>query len=253
MEPAVAHVLAHCRAHDPGDVLGVWSYGSLVDGGLRPDSDVDLLLMTERSLDARERTDLTGVLMDHSGRRARVEPGRPLEVTAVVRRSVQPWTYPPVADYQYGEWLRDEATSGDPLGPRPSPDLAVLLTQARAASTALAGPPLVSVTDTVPPADLRRAVIDELDPLLEDLAGDERNVLLTLARMVVTLQTGEIVPKDVAAQRVSSDLAADDAATLDLARRAYLGEADDDWTDRRTQADHLSAALAGRVRELSGR
>jgi streptomycin 3"-adenylyltransferase len=35
-----------------------------------------------------------------------------------------------------------------------------------------------------------------------DWLGDERNVLLTLARMIVTVEAGEVVPKDEAARRV---------------------------------------------------
>ncbi|MDF8265660.1 aminoglycoside adenylyltransferase family protein [Luteipulveratus flavus] len=248
MEPAVSQVLAHCDEHDPGGVLGVHLYGSAVAGGLRPDSDVDLLLLTERALTASERSALTQVLLDHSGRRARRTPGRPVELTCIVRSSVAPWAYPPMSDYQYGEWLRDEALAGDPLGPKPSPDLAVLLTQARADSVALRGAALSDVTADVPPADLRRAVLDSLDPLLADLDGDERNVLLTLARMVVTLESGRIVAKDVAAAEIGATLTEADRGTLDLARRAYLGEAHDDWTHRRTDARVTAAALAARIR-----
>ena len=41
---------------------------------------------------------------------------------------------------------------------------------------------------------------DSLGPLLDDLAGDERSVLLTLARMVITCDTGAGPCRDV--QRV---------------------------------------------------
>ncbi|MDQ0373940.1 aminoglycoside adenylyltransferase domain-containing protein [Cellulomonas humilata] len=52
-----------------------------------------------------------------------------------------------------------------------------------------------------PVADLRRSIDDSLEPLLDGLVGDERNVVLTLARMVVTLETGAIVSKDVPPER----------------------------------------------------
>jgi streptomycin 3"-adenylyltransferase len=51
---------------------------------------------------------LTDLLMQFSGRRATVAPGRPLEVTAAGLDDVLPWSCPPVSDFLYGEWLREE-------------------------------------------------------------------------------------------------------------------------------------------------
>jgi aminoglycoside 9-adenylyltransferase len=51
---------------------------------------------------------LTDLLLQFSGRRATVAPGRPLEVTAAVLDDVLAWSYPPVSDFLYGEWLREE-------------------------------------------------------------------------------------------------------------------------------------------------
>src|SRR5699024_7200444 len=112
-----------------------------------------------------------------------------------------PWRYPPTCDYQFGEWLRAELSAGALPRPHESPDLAIVLCGARTAGRALRGPDLTSVLDPVPARDLRRAVIDSLPALLADLDGDERNVVLTLARMVVTLDTGRIVSKGEATRR----------------------------------------------------
>ncbi len=72
--------------------------------------------------------------------------------------------------------------------------------------------------------------MDSLDPLLDDLVGDERNVLLTLARMIVTLESGEIVSKDEAVRRVLPTVDDHSRAVLAYAAAGYLGEVDDDWT-----------------------
>ncbi|MGO1317400.1 MAG: aminoglycoside adenylyltransferase domain-containing protein [Cellulomonadaceae bacterium] len=53
-----------------------------------------------------------------------------------------------------------------------------------------------------------------LDLTLRSLTSDERNTLLTLARIVVTPEAGQIVSEDDAAQTV--------AETLDLPGRALL-------------------------------
>jgi streptomycin 3"-adenylyltransferase len=96
--------------------------------------------------------------------------------------------------------------------------------------------------------DLHRAVHDSLDPLLTNLVGDERNVLLTLARMAVTVETDQILPKDHAAEQVRPSLREPYRSTLALAARAYVGEVVDDWSDRRTEARITADHLARRIR-----
>jgi streptomycin 3"-adenylyltransferase len=247
MQPVVAHLVDHLCRHSPGHVVGLYLYGSATAGGMRPDSDIDLLLVTRESLTAAERSCLTQLLLAYSGRRAVVGPGRPVELTAVRSAVLRPWRYPPVRDYQYGEWLRTATTELLDIQPEEDPDLAILLTSARAASRALIGPPLAAVCDAIPRADLRASVLDCLGPLLADLRGDERNVLLTLARMVVTVDTGRIVSKDRAAELVLGYLEDEDAGVLDRARLGYLGLVRDEWGDRGATA-RTAAVLAARIR-----
>lgn len=234
-------------------LLGGYLHGSAVSGGIRPDSDLDVLLVVARGLTAAERGGLVDLLLRISGRRATEGAARPLEVTVMVRADVVPWRYPPTCDLLYGEWLRDIAAAGELAGRHTAPDLAVVLTQARDRSEALVGPALTRLTDPVPRNDLRGALLDCLPALLADLEGDERNVLLTLARMVTTLETGRIVPKDVAARHVEPSLAAGQRRTLRRASDAYRGVAVDDWTGRRSEVGELAATLARRVRRAGQR
>jgi hypothetical protein len=217
---------------------------------LQPESDLDLLAVTRRSLPTPKRVELTDLLLRFSGRRATVQPGRPVELTSVVHSELSPWTYPPVCDYQYGEWLREDITAGQLPAPHPHPDLAILITSARSGSEPLRGPALDEIIDPVPAADLRRAIHDSVQPLLGDLHGDERNVLLTLARMVVTLETGEIVPKDDAAGRAMSVLPPGNRDLLEVARQGYLGHVADDWTQNRELTRETAERLAAHVRRL---
>jgi streptomycin 3"-adenylyltransferase len=114
-------------------------YGSAVHGGLRPDSDLDLLVVTDGSLSDAHRRKLTRELLRVSGRRATEGPARPVELTVVVRDEVVPWRYPPLRDFQYGEWLRDDYLAGNVPQPVLDPDLAVLLTTVRDRAITLAG------------------------------------------------------------------------------------------------------------------
>jgi streptomycin 3"-adenylyltransferase len=109
------------------------------------------------------------------------------------------------------------------------PDLAVILYQVRQSSIPLVGGDASEVLDPVPTEDLRRAMKDCLPGLMDWLKGDERNVILTLARIWVTLSTGDILPKDEAAKWAIPRLPQEQAVLLDLAGKAYLGEYADSW------------------------
>lgn len=242
--PVIEAIRQLVAREQPGSPVGLYLTGSSCQGGLRPDSDLDLLLLTTRSLDDGERRLLVDHLLTCSGRRATRTPGRPIELTSLVVGDIRPWRYPATCDFLYGEWLRTDYEAGLLPGREVDPNLPVLLTAGRQHSSPLTGPPLVELTDPVPAADLRKSLFDALPALLADLSGDERNVLLTLARMVHTLRTGAIAPKDDAAAAVARTLPADHAAVLDLAARAYRGELSDDWSRLPDEASATAAALS---------
>ncbi len=86
----------------------------------------------------------------------------------------------------------------------------------------------------------------------QNLAGEEKHALLTLARMWTTLQTGEIVPKDVAASRVGNQLPAAHRPALERALAAYLGTADDDWHGWRDRVAGCVRYMVGAMRGRAG-
>ncbi|MEO3780255.1 aminoglycoside adenylyltransferase family protein [Micromonospora sp. B11E3] len=233
-----------------GEVLGsaaVGSYlhGSAVLGGLRPASDVDVLVVSRRSLDDPRRRALLDGLLAISGSRV---GARPVELTVVVQSEVRPWRFPPTGDFLYGEWLRAEFESGGPPRPEPMPDLALLITMVLAGDRPLAGPPPARVLDPVPPADLVRASVAGIPGLLDDLDGDTRNVVLTLARVWSTLATGEIRSKDAAADWALARLPPEHRPVLRHARELYLtcGYADESWGAELTARvrSHVDRVLA---------
>ncbi|WP_206022246.1 aminoglycoside adenylyltransferase family protein [Billgrantia bachuensis] len=236
-----------------GSVVGGYLFGSALVGGLRPNSDVDVLAIVSQPPNEQARRRLVEALMRVSGSPANDGSPRPLEVTLLCRQSLVPWRYPPRSELVYGEWLRDEFARGRIPPAADDPDLAVVLATARQASFALHGPELAELIEPVPEADLRRAIVDSLPGLIEGLRGDERNVLLTLARMWMTLETGEITPKDVAAAWALERLPAELQAEMALARRAYLGGNSlegnglegscDDWSQRMPQVEALVGFL----------
>jgi predicted nucleotidyltransferase len=233
-----------------GAVLGLYRYGSAEVGGLRPDSDLDLLGVLVRRTSQDEKRRLIGDLGPISRRRDRPAGWRPVELTLVVRDEVVPWHWPPRFDVQYGEWLRAEFDAGE-LTPWPAvnPDVAMLVTMVRQHGRPLLGPPAAEMLDPVPAADLRRAIRDEIPSLLADLEDDTRNVLLTLARMWVTVVTGEMVPKDAAAAWAAARLPDAEASVLRRAGDAYLDDGDEDWAAEMEAARRAGQRLAGLIHE----
>lgn len=233
-----------------GDTLvAVYLYGSAVGRGLRPDSDLDLFAVVDVPVGSQARRALVEALTPLSARDLRPSSWRPLELTGVRAADLRPWQYPPRMEWLFGEWMRPDFERGEiPSGPRPNRDLAIIASMVRAHGRPLLGPPPVALIDDVPTADVTRAIVDTIDGVLQDLEGDTRNVLLTLARMWCTVATDRIVGKDEAADWVLPRLQVRERDALARARAGYLGEAADEWAghalhEARLLVDTLTAEI----------
>jgi predicted nucleotidyltransferase len=237
---AVAEVLG-------ADVLGVYLHGSAVAGGLHHRSDLDLLVIVDREPDPDVRAALVSALLPVGRRAGKRADDRSLELTVVARSAVVPWRYPPRQAFQYGEWEREAYLAGFVPAPRSEPDLVVLLSTAVASGVALAGPPIGALVAPVPATDLRQAMVDLIPRLDGDLETDTANVILTMARVWATLETGEILPKDEAASWALERAPGVAGPVVERARGVYLGTAEDAWDDLgeavRPAADALLAAI----------
>ena len=249
--PAEAErALAIVRRSFGASLAGAYLNGSAVSGGLRRDSDVDLLVVVERPTTHAERAGLVSALMTISAPPGGKAGMRPLELIVFCRDDLAANAYPARAEFVYGEWLRGAFEAGTVPEPVSDPELTLVLAQARLEARRLAGPEPAALLPQVAEADIRRAIGDALPALLGSLKGDERNVLLTLARMWRTLATGDFVSKDRAAAWAMPLLPSDAAAVLSLARDGYLGLAADDWTGCREQARAAADALHRQVAAL---
>jgi streptomycin 3"-adenylyltransferase len=235
--PQLSQARAVLERNLAGALQAIHLYGSAVDGGLKPHSDIDLLVTVGAPLAVSVRHSLMMDLLSVSDRPGADGSRRPLEVTVVVREEVVPWRYPPLRELQFGEWLREELQAGVIQPATWDPDLAILLTKARQHSVCLLGPPAAELFDAVPEADLSRALLDTVAQWNEepDWQGDERNVVLALARIWFTASTGEIASKDAAAAWALERLPDEHRPVLARAHDAYLGSAEDDLADRAGQ------------------
>lgn len=79
-----------------GDLVAVHLYGSAVEGGLKPQSDIDLLVTIRQPLNTRQRKDLMQGFLEISAPPGSVDSYRALEVTIVVYSQLVPLAIPTV-------------------------------------------------------------------------------------------------------------------------------------------------------------
>lgn len=201
-------------------MLGIYLHGSVTDGGLKPASDLDVLAVTDRSLDSGERDTLVAGLVPISG--CSTAGWRSVELTVVVQSQLRPWRYPPLADFLYGDWLRTEIAAKGPPQPGFMPNLAIEIPQLLSKGRTVSGPDPSALLDPVPVADTIRGSLDGIPSLLNDLRDDTRNVVLTLARIWATVTTGQVMSKESAAVWALTRLPPQHRPVLEHARDLYL-------------------------------
>ncbi|WP_295808763.1 aminoglycoside adenylyltransferase family protein [uncultured Nitratireductor sp.] len=229
-------------------LIAVHLHGSAVAEGLRKRSDVDLLAVVDRPLPVSRRPHLSADLMSISGIYPHDPAGRrPLEVVIVGLADLDPMPYPARVEFVYGEWLRGELKNGTVPQAESNPEFTLLLAQAREEAVPLIGPDIADLIPDVAPDLIRRAIGDLLPDLVETVDGDERNVLLTLARMWKTAATGRFVSKNAAADWARPQLSDQASDTLALARDGYLGNRDDDLHRRRKDVSQAVGEIEGRI------
>ena len=233
-------------------LIGVYLYGSAILGGLHTDSDVDILIIINGHMSEALRSELTMRLLIISGEIG-CSDKRPLEVTIVNLKDVTPWCFSPKYEYMYGEWLREQIEAGDIPQAKYDPDAVLLLWQARSYSLSLKGPEARKVIEPIPMKDIQKAIRGSLPSLVAGVKGDERNVLLTLARMWFTISTGKICSKDAAAEWAISRLPQKFAMLLETARKAYLGECKDCWNNLDAEIAALVTFMKQSIEKLLDR
>lgn len=250
----LSQALSVIERHLGSTLLAAHLYGSAANGGLKPYSDIDLLVTVTARLDETTRRALLNELLEVSAFPGKSEALRAMEVTIVVRDDIIPWRYPAKRELQFGEWQRKDILAGIFEPAMIDTDLAILLMKAREHSIALVGPAVEDFFDPVPENDLFKALTDTLKlwNSQPDWAGDERNVVLTLSRIWYSSQTGRIAPKDVAADWVMERLPVQHQPVLLEARQAYLGQREDRLASRADQLAKFVHFVKGEIAKVLG-
>ncbi len=155
----------------PESLSGVYLHGSLAQGSFQPArSDIDLLLLFDRPLDAAGLTALARLCITHDRR------PHALELSALDMRALREWRHPAPYLFHHGDPARTQAAldSGDWsrwLGaPLHDVDLAGHVWVARERGVALFGPPASDAFPELPPADVK-------DSLVQDVLSEGHGIL----------------------------------------------------------------------------
>ncbi|QIQ21401.1 aminoglycoside adenylyltransferase family protein [Zophobihabitans entericus] len=229
-------------------LVAVYLHGSAVTGGLRPRSDIDLLVVINQPMTPQIRRDLVSDLMEISGHYPLDSAGRrPLEVIIFLSSALNPLIYPARCEFIYGEWLRSDYKAGKIPEPLCDPELTLVLAQARQNALPLIGPNIAHLLPMIPVKDIHQATRDMLPALIKSFAGDERNVLLTLTRMWYTMVTEKFASKDKAADWAIRRLSVEHANLLADVRNSYLRPDTEEWLHRKQELQATLALLINNI------
>lgn len=148
----------------------------------------------------------------------------------------------------YGEWLRADIESGKIPQRYVEPDVILLLFQARSSSIVLYGVPAENLLPEIGFEKINKAILHSLPALMKTINGDERNVLLTLARMWYSLSSQKICPKDIAAYWAAENVPEELAYLLIMAAEGYTGKIKDCWKDKTEELNKLTDFLQQKIK-----
>jgi predicted nucleotidyltransferase len=251
VEPQVEQLVGGIQDVLREDLLGAYLHGSAVLGGLRPRSDIDVIVVSTRRTSADEKRRLVELLLALLVRGS-VGPPRPIELDVVVQSEIRPWRYPPAFDFHFSELWRKDFERGE-LEPWPADtnrDLASVVTMALLGETALFGPPPVEMFDPVPRRDYIDAILRDTATVDQYLSWDARNVVLTLPRIWSAIATDEVHSKDSAAVWALPQLPEEHRPVLERALAIYRGGTEEPWDDIlpqvRAYADYIVCEIERR-------
>ena len=233
------------------DLIGVYLFGSAVVGGLRARSDIDLMAVSSRRLTIREKRNIIEQMLTITGK------PRSVELTILVSSEIRPWHYPARMDFQFGNWWRNEYEKGvvEPYRSNVNPDLASLIRVVLHANAVVIGPPPAELFDPVPRKDYIAGLVSTIDEWLEDLKENDlgiRNVVLALARIWFGVVTGQIRPKDQAAEWALSRLPPRHRAILQRAKVGYLSGSVEGWHDLMPEVHEYSQHVISEIKTATG-
>ena len=198
MDPCalLEHIAAQYRGIVGDNLVGVYVHGSLAFGCFHPGhSDIDFLVVVERTPSLNEKQALLRVLLDTEDQ----APAKGLEMSVVRAAVCRPFVYPTPFELHYSAAHR-AACRADPAAYCASmqgvdPDLAAHVTVLRRAGRVVWGRPIAAVFGDVPPEAYRDSLRRDSADACELVGRYPVDVVLNLCRGAAFEQEGAVLSK----------------------------------------------------------
>jgi streptomycin 3"-adenylyltransferase len=217
----LAPVVADLAALLGDNLVGVYLHGSLAMGCFHPaTSDMDMLIVLDEDIPFAAKRAVVATLMEHEVRL----PGKGIEMSAMQRRALDAWRYPPpfLLHYSSGHTQRYLEDPNYLCGGFEDPDLGAHLTVVYHRGLRLTGEPIAEVFHPIPIADYLAAIWYDLEDIEEHILAEPVYNVLNLCRTLRYVREGVVGSKAEGGAWARECLSGAHCAVAQAALAAYV-------------------------------
>ncbi len=242
----VEDFVRRCHSILGEDLTAVYLHGSLAMNCFNPEiSDLDLLVISERSLTAADRERFAQEMLELSG------SPHPVEMSVIAHDDLRQWQHPMPYEFHYSEGQRrlyqnalGEADFWQPQPDQADYDLAAHFVITRERGVTLVGESARVVLPEVPVDDYVDSILGDFDDAASSIQSAPVYGVLNLCRVYWFLQKNAIASKDEAGAWAVSTLPEEYRPVVFQALREYRGgQGRYDANELQRFADYIDAEV----------
>ncbi|SCW72743.1 streptomycin 3-adenylyltransferase [Paenibacillus tianmuensis] len=229
------------------NLTGIYLHGSLAMGCFNPDkSDIDLLIVTKRSLAAETARQIAKKLLV-------IDDELPnkggIELSVVLESSLDEFVYPTPFEFHYSPLHRDKYRTDENYicGGREDPDLAAHFVVAYHRGIALYGKPLREVMQPIDKRFYTESILHDVEDAPQGILEAPEYYVLNLCRALYYLKEGVVSSKREGGEWGLKALPSEYVETVRLCLERYGGRADRMEPDKRLLSD-FAGYMLGEIR-----
>ncbi|MEH7237990.1 aminoglycoside adenylyltransferase domain-containing protein [Bacillus sp. JJ1562] len=194
----VFHLLIEFKEIFKKDFIGCYLHGSLAMGGFNPNrSDIDILIVTSKSMDLGTKRRLAQLCLTHSSKPF------PIEISCLNENQLKNWSHPSPFDFHYSEFWRKHYENDLANGTyhylnekvKTDADLAAHITITTNRGICIEGKPIGEVFPLVPSSHYISSIMGDFEDCLVNIEEDPVYCTLNIIRVFWYLNEGVISSK----------------------------------------------------------